>query len=603
MLTDGLQAMQVDSHSMTNSEIAETFETIVSLLQMKEEKGFTVRAYQRAARTIERLPRDVDAMVREGEDLTEIPGIGKAISAKITELVNTGQMGYFDRLKAEFPEGILDLVEIPGLGPKTVVRVWKELDVTSVEALSAAIEDGRVESLPRMGKKSAENILRAIQFARSKGDRTPIAKAMGTAQRVRSYMESTCPEISKLVFCGSLRRFEETVGDLDLVCITDNPQGALDALAAMDAVEQVLGHGESKVSVVLNSGIQVDLRVAEADGLGAMLQYFTGNLHHNVLLREVATGLGLSLNEYGLTDLHTGELETFVDEESLYARLGLQYIPPELRQGGSEVHDARNGAIADLVQASDIRGDLHSHTDWSDGRDSMEEMIRAAKARGLEYIAVTDHSVGRGIANGLSIERLERHGERLGKVAADVGGIRVLRGTEMDIRADGTLDYPDDVLESLDWVVASVHSAMAQDSATMTERIISAIRNPYVSAIGHLSTRLIGERRPVDADYEAIFRAAADTGTALEINGSLERLDLKDTHIRRARELGAPLVIDTDAHTVESLGNLEYGSRLARRASCEPRHIVNCMGADQFFSWMKLDKAERSKALSQHGRV
>lgn len=588
---------------MTNSEIAETFETIVSLLQMKEEKGFTIRAYQRAARTIERLPRDVDAMVQEGEDLTEIPGIGKAISAKITELVNSGEMSYFNRLKAEFPEGILDLIGIPGLGPKTVVRVWKELDVTSVEALSAAIEDGRVASLPRMGKKSADNIFRSIQFARSKGDRAPIARAIDAAQRVRSYMESNCPEISKLVFCGSLRRFEETIGDLDLVCVTESPQGALDALASMDSVVDVLGHGESKVSVVLSSGIQVDLRVADPQNLGAMLQYFTGNLHHNVLLREVATGLGLSLNEYGLTSLETGELETFADEESLYDRLGLQFIPPELRQGGSEVRDARNGALTELVQASDIRGDLHSHTDWSDGRDSMEVMIRGAKERGLEYIAVTDHSVGRGIANGLSIERLERHGQRLREVADAVGGIRVLRGTEMDIRADGTLDYPDEVLETLDWVVASVHSAMAQDSGTMTERIISAMRNRLVSAIGHLSTRLIGERRPVDADYEAIFRAAADTGTALEINGSLERLDLKDTHIRRARELGAPLVIDTDAHMVESFGNLEFGVRLARRASCEPRHIVNCMGAEEFFSWLKLDKSARSEALSEHGRV
>ena len=588
---------------MTNSEIAEAFETVVSLLQMKEEKGFTIRAYQRAARTIERLPRDLGAMIREGEDLTEIPGIGKAISAKITELVSTGEMSYLDRLKEEFPEGILDLVEIPGLGPKTVVRVWKELDVTSVEALTAAIEDSRVASLPRMGEKSAQNILRSIQFARSKGDRTPIARAMDTAQRVRSYMESTCPEISQLFFCGSLRRFEETVGDLDLVCVTDDPQGALDALASMDAVAEVLGHGESKVSVVLNSGIQIDLRVADLENLGAMLQYFTGNLHHNVLLREIATGLGLSLNEYGLTKLETGELETFTDERSLYSRLGLQYIPPELRQGGSEVQDARNGTLSELVQSSNIKGDLHSHTDWSDGRDSMEQMISAARDRGLEYIAVTDHSVGRGIANGLSIERLERHGERLSAVAKAVGGIRVLHGTEMDIRADGTLDYPDEVLASLDWVVASVHSAMGQGSETMTKRIISAMKNPHVSAIGHLSTRLIGERRPVDADYEAIFRAAADTGTALEINGSLERLDLKDTHIRRARELGAPLVIDTDAHTVESLGNLEYGARLARRASCEPRHVINCMGADEFFSWLELDKATRSKALSDHGRV
>ena len=595
--------MSNTGNAITNSEIAEAFETIVSLLQMKSEKGFTVRAYQRAARTIERLPRDLDAMIGDGEDLTNIPGIGKAISAKISELVTTGEMSYLERLKGEFPEGILDLVEIPGLGPKTVVRVWKELDVTSVEELSAAIEDGRVESLPRMGSKSAQNILRAIQFARSKSDRTPISRAIEAAQRVTAYLEATCPDISKLVVCGSLRRFEETVGDLDLVCVTDDPQAALEALATMGTVDEVLGRGDRKASVILNSGIQVDLRVAEAQNLGAMLQYFTGNLHHNVLLREVATGLGLSLNEYGLTDLETGALETFENEVSLYARLGLQFVPPELRQGGSEIQEARKGILAALVQVSDIRGDLHSHTDWSDGRDSMEQMVRAARDRGLEYIAVTDHSVGRGIANGLSIERLERHGERLRQVASDVGGIHVLHGTEMDIRADGTLDYPDDVLAGLDWIVASVHSAMTQDSDTMTRRIITAMKNPHVSVIGHLSTRLIGERRPVDADYEAIFRAAADTGTALEVNGSLERLDLKDTHIRRAREVGAPLVIDTDAHTVESLGNLEYGARLARRGGCEPRHIVNCMEANQFFSWLKLDKSARSKALSTYGRV
>ena len=586
---------------MTNSEISEAFETIVNLLQMKDEKSFTVRAYQRAARTIERLPRDVDAMIREGDDLTDIPGIGKAISAKITELVTTGEMTYLERLKSEFPDGVLDLVQVPGLGPKTVVRIWKELDVTTVDQLSAAIEDGRVASLPRMGAKSAQNILKSIQFARSKSDRTPVARAMEIANRVRAHLESSCPGISRLVFCGSLRRFEETVGDLDLVCVSADPQAALDALATMDAVDQVLGHGERKVSVVLTSGIQVDLRVADHQNLGAMLQYFTGNIHHNVLLRETAAGLGLSLNEYGLTDVETGRIESFATEEALYARLGLQFIPPELRQGGSEVQDSRNGNIPQLVQASNIKGDLHSHTDWSDGRDSMEQMLTAARDRGLEYIAVTDHSVGRGIANGLSIERLERHGQRLREIAAGLPGLHVLHGTEMDIRADGTLDYPDEVLAKLDWVVASVHSAMAQESETMTRRIISAMKNPYVSAIGHLSTRLIGERKPVEADYEAIFRAASGTGTALEINGSLERLDLKDTHIRRARELGAPLVIDTDAHMVESLANLDYGARLARRAGCEPRHIVNCLGLHEFLSWLKLDKMDRSKALSVHG--
>ncbi len=585
---------------MTNSEIAETFETIASLLQIKGEKSFTIRAYQRAARAIERLPRDADDMAREGEDLTAIPGIGKAISAKICELAHSGELAYLNRLKAEFPEGIMGMVRVPGIGPKTVVRVWKELGVTTVDQLAAAVEDGRVESLPRMGKKSAQNILESIRRLRQTSDRTPIARALDISRRVRAHLERSCPSIRKLIACGSLRRFEETIGDLDFVCVADDPQSAIDALADMPTVVRVLARGEKKASVVLDSGVQVDLRVCEPHTLGAMLQYFTGSLHHNVRLREIAASAGLSLNEYGLTNIETGELETFASERALYARLGLPCMPPEIRQGGDEFAAARNGEF-ELVCASQLRGDLHAHTDWSDGRDTMEEMLLAARDRGLEYIAITDHSAGRGIANGLSVERLARHGRRLRELADDLGGIRVLRGTEMDIRADGSLDYPDDALAKLDWVVASVHSAMAQDAPTMTRRIISAMKHPNVSAIGHLSTRIIGERKPVDADYEAIFRAAADTGTALEINGSPARLDLKDAHIRRARELGAPLVINTDAHTVESLGNLEYGAKLARRAMCEPRHVVNCMGADEFLSWLELDKTYRSRALSEHG--
>ena len=423
---------------------------------------------------------------------------------------------------------------------------------------------------------------------------------MEIARRVTEHLRGQCLEIEDLVVCGSLRRFEETVGDLDLVCVTADMPQALDALASMDTVADVLGHGAKKTSVVLDSGIQVDLRVCEREQLGAMLQYFTGNLHHNVGLREIATRQGLSLNEYGLKNVQTGVLETYPTEEDLYERLGLQYVPPELRLGEGELALASDGLIPDLVRAADIRGDLHSHTDWSDGRDPMEIMLAEAKVRGLEYIAVTDHSVGRGIANGLSADRLERHGQELKRLESDIGGIRVLRGTEMDIRADGSLDYPDDVLQKLDWVVASVHSAMGQDSATMTARIIKAMNNPFVSVIGHLSTRLIGGRKPVDADYEALFRAAADTGTALEINGSLERLDLKDAHVSRARELGVPLVIDTDAHTTEAFENLDYGARLARRGLCESRHIVNCMDAVEFFSWLKLDKKDRTKALLHH---
>ena len=585
---------------MTNGEVAEVFERIAGLLEMKGEKSFTIRAYQRAARTIDRLPSEVEAMLRDGEDLTEIPGIGKAISQKVAELVDTGGLEYLTRLKGEFPPGILDLMQVPGLGPKTTVRVWKELGVTTLEELAASIDDGRLASLPRMGEKAAENILKSIEFARLKGDRVPIARAMAVARLMTGSLRERCPGIVTLEICGSLRRFEETIGDIDLVCVSERPEDALEAFVGLPGVARVLGHGEAKASVVLDSGLQIDLRVASPDQLGAMVQYFTGNLQHNIMLRDRANSLGLSLNEYGLKNIETDELESFADEESLYARMGLQYTPPELRQGEEEIQAAANGALPALVEVKDIKGDLHAHTDWSDGRDPMEAMVQEARARGLEYIAITDHSVGRGIANGLSPERLRSHIKRLREVERDAGGIRVLCGTEMDIRADGSLDYADEVLAELDWVVASVHSAMAQGSTVMTERIIAAMNNPYVSSIGHLSTRRIGERKPVDADYDAIFRAAAATGTALEINGSLERLDLKDVHIRRARELGAMLVITTDAHTTEALANLENGVKIARRAWCEARHILNTLSLDSFHAWLALDKKARSAGSSDH---
>ena len=588
---------------MNNSQIAETFESIAGLLEMKGEKVFTIRAYQRAARTIERLPMELDAMLREEQDLREIPGIGKAISEKIAEMVETDSLRYYDRLKAEFPDGILDVMQIPGLGPKTVRRLWQELGVTDITGLQAAIDDGSLASLPRLGKKTAENIARQIQFQRSQSKRIPIARAQPICDRLVDALKSQCPGIRRIVPGGSLRRFEETIGDIDLVCTADDPAQVLNALVAMPNVADVLGHGDTKASVYLSDGIQVDLRVVHEKHFGALLQYFSGNLQHNILLRDRANALNLSLNEYGITDRDTGEIQEFADEESLYAHLGLQYIPPELRQGVGEVKAALNGGIPRLVEVCDIRGDLHDHSDWSDGRDSMEVMVLAAKERGLCYLAMTDHSVGRGIANGLSVERLERHMAAVRQAERDIGGIRLLRGTEMDIRADGTLDYDDAVLEKLDWVIGSIHSGMAQNAATMTERVIKAMHNPYVDVIGHLSTRLVGERQAVEADYEAIFKAAAHTGTALEINASPERLDLKDSHAARARELGVPLVISTDAHTTEGLNNTRYGVGVARRAWCEPQHILNTLPFDKFLEYLKTPKSRRTEAFARLART
>ena len=585
---------------MNNAQIADVFENIAGLLEMKGDSVFTVRAYQRAVRTIGHHPIELEQLVLEGGDLREIPGIGRAFSDKITELVNTNDLDYYRRLKAEFPDGILDVMRVPGVGPKTTSRLWKELGISSVSDLERAIEDGRLAALPRMGKKTADNILREIQADRSKDQRIPISRALPAAERVCAALTQQCPSITRLVVAGSLRRFEETVGDIDLVCTAGEPQHVLDTFVDLPNVVQVLGHGSTKASVLLSEEVQVDLRVVAESSFGALLQYFTGSKQHNILLREYAGRLGLSLNEYGITEVETGRVHEFDDEESFYGKLGLRYIAPELRQGIGEIERARDGSLPGLVEVGDIKGDLHAHTDWTDGRDSMEVMVAGAKEKGYQYIAITDHSVGRGIANGLSLERLERHMTALHEVETAVGGIQVLCGSEVDIRADGTLDYPDDVLRQLDWVVASVHSAMGQESERMTERIIAAMSNPHVTVIGHLTTRLIGERRPIAADFEAIFRAAVETGTALELNSSLQRLDLKDSHVHRARELGVPLVISSDAHTVETLDNPRYGVAVARRGWCEPGHILNTLPFESFMSFLTLEKGRRSKEFASY---
>ena len=585
---------------MNNLQIVGVFEDIVFLLEMAGEKVFQVRAYQRAARTISQLPTELEQMLREEQNLTDIPGIGKAISAKIGELVDTGGLAYLNNLKNKFPDLSLDLLRVPGLGPKTVARLYGELGISDLQGLKEGIESGAVAALPRMGKRSTDNILRQIEAARTKDQRTPVGRAMRASERLVEVLREACPSLTRIEPAGSLRRFEETIGDIDLVCTAGDPAEVLAALVTQPNVREVLGHGGTKASVVLSEGIQVDLRVVKNSHYGALLQYFTGSLQHNVQLRERAQRMGLSLNEYGLTNLDTGDMEEFASEEALYERLGLDTPPPELRQGMYEIQAASRRALPHLVTLEDLRGDLHVHTDWSDGRDPMELMMAAAESKGLEYLAITDHSVGRGITNGLSVDRLKAHGATLRETAARFGSLRVFHGTEMDIRADGSLDYGDEVLEELDWVIGSIHSAMGQDADTMTERIIKAMRNPHVTVIGHLSTRLIGQRPPIEADYDAILKAAAETGTAMEINASPERLDLKDTLVYRARELGVPLVINTDAHTTEALDNTRYGIGVARRGWCERRHILNALPLEGFQEYLATEKLRRTEWFARN---
>ena len=559
---------------MKNSAIAKVFYDIADLLELKGEIPFKIRAYQKAARAIEHFPSEIERMVRNGGNLEEIPGVGQAIAKKTTELVTTGRLRYYDELRAEFPEGISTLLDIPGIGPKIAIRLCNELGVRSIDDLEAAILDGRVASLPRLGNKIAENILRQIQAMRTKERRIPIGQALPVVEEIMAQLQG-CPGLRNLTPAGSLRRFRETVGDIDLMGTADDRESVLNTFVKLPQVKEVLAKGGTKASVLVPGDLQIDLRLVDHDCFGSLLQYFTGSKQHNIALRERGHRQKLKLSEYGITDLETGVTEKFTIEEAFYERLGLQFIPPELREGQWEVERAEQKAIPRLIEVGDIKGDLHVHTDWSDGHDSIEAIALAAKERGYEYIAITDHSAGRGAAHGLNEERLRSQIAEIRRLNERMDGFRILTGIEVDIRADGSLDLPEDLLAELDIVIAAMHSAMNQEQAKMTERILRAMRSPHVDVLAHPTCRLLGEREPIMADLEAIFRAAIDTDTALEINAMPSRLDLKDIHAFRAKELGVKLIIATDAHSVSHLDLIRFGVGVARRGWCEAGHILN----------------------------
>jgi DNA polymerase (family 10) len=515
-------------------------------------------------------------MIEEGEDLQSIPGVGEAIAKKTTELISSGKLGYYEDLKAEFPQGITTLLAIPGIGPKTANKLSSELGISSVDELERAINDGRVAKLFRLGDKTADNILHQIQTLRRKDQRIPIGEALPIVEEIIVALRSI-PGVRNLTSAGSLRRFRETLGDIDLMGTADNPEEVIDTFVALPLVRQVLAQGSTKASVIVSGGLQVDLRMVEHDSFGSLLQYFTGSKQHNISLRERGHKQGLKLSEYGITVVSKDKLEKFSREEEFYHRLGLQYIPPELREAQGEIEKAEQGAIPKLVELSDIKGDLHTHTKWSDGHDSIEELALAAQNMGYQYIAITEHSGGRGIAHGLDMERLKEQVAEVKVLNERLTGIHVLSGIEVDIRADGSLDLPHEILLELDIVIAAVHSAMNQSEEKMTRRIINAIENPDVDMIAHPTCRLIGEREPVSIDLEAILQAAAKYNKIMEINAMPDRLDLKDIHAFRARDLGVKLAIGTDTHSIAHLDFMRFGVGIARRAWCEPQHILNTL--------------------------
>jgi len=568
-----------------NGEIARVFQDIADLLELKGENLFKIRAYQKVVRSIEHLPVEVEQLVAE-DRLKEVPGAGEAITKKITELVTTGRLEYYEELKADFPDGIITLLDIPGVGPRTAMLLSSELGVKSVDELEAAIVSGKVASLPRMGDKITENILRHIQSLRTKDQRIPIGEALAVVDEISAGLKDL-PGLKNLTPAGSLRRFAETIGDIDLMGTADDTGEVMQTFVGLPQVREVLASGTTKASVVVSGGLQVDLRIVEHASFGSTLQYFTGSKQHNINLRERAHRRGLKLSEYGITDLATEKLEKFATEAAFYERQGLQFIPPELREGQEEIERAEQGTIPGLVKRSDIKGDLHVHTDWSDGWDTIEAMALAARELGYQYLGIADHSGGLGIARGLDEERLRQQILEIRQLNQRISGIHIFSGIEVDIRADGSLDMPDELLKELDIVTAAVHSGMNQSQEQMTKRIIRAMENPNVDVLAHPTCRLLPTREPVAVDMEAVFQAAAKTNTMLEINSMPSRLDLKDIHAYRARELGVKLVINTDAHSTGGLKFVRFGVGVARRGWCQAQDILNTRPLEEVMACLR----------------
>lgn len=579
--------------SLTNREIAEIFDRCADMLQIRGDNIHRVLSYRRAAETINTLARDLRVISAEG-GLTDLTNIGKTIAAKIDEMLETGELDFYNRLKAEIPEGLVDIMHINGVGPKKAKLFWEQLDITTIEALQQAAEEDKLSSLSGMGKKSQQKILDGIETLSRQTGRTSIGVALPMAQNILDILMEL-PEAEEGALAGSIRRGRETIGDVDILIASDNAQPIMDTFVNMENVARILGHGPTKSSVELLSGLQVDVRVLEKARWGTALNYFTGSQAHNVRMRQIALDQNLSLNEHALSPIDSDkniieDAEKILcdTEEKIYETLGLQYVPPELREDNGEIEAAKNNNLPNLISPKDIIADLHMHTTYSDGKQTIREMAEACKQRGYQYIVITDHSRSLGIANGLSIERLMEQMEEVHQINEEMGDdFHILAGTEMDIKADGTMDYPDEILEKLDFVIASLHVSLLQKRDQITERLLNAIKNPHVDMIGHPSARQIPTREPVDADWDAVLKAASEHKTILEINANPIRLDLKPELARLAKDMGVLLAINTDAHNKNHLDLMHFGVTNARRAWLEPQHAVNTWSFEKFSNWVQ----------------
>jgi DNA polymerase (family 10) len=581
-----------------NQGVARILAEIADLLELKGENPFKIRAYRNGADLVATCGEHVAALDTAG--LLQLPGIGKDLAARIREICETGTAAFHQELLREFPPTLLDILRLQGIGPKTAALLHTTLRISTIEALEEAAAAGRLRQLKGMGAKKEASILKAIDERRRHAGRHLLAETADVASALLAHLRESAPG-TEFLPVGSLRRGVETCGDLDILAIGGEP-ALVDRFTRHPLADRVLGRGETKGSILLRGGFQADLRLVAVESRGAALQYFTGSKAHNIALRDRAVGRGWKLNEYGLFDLATELPVAGATEEGIYEALGLAFVPPELRENRGEIEAAAGHALPRLVERADIRGDCHCHTDVTDGRDSIEAMALAARAAGLEYLAITDHSRALAMAGGLDEEGVRRHAARVREIGSRLDGIRLLAGIECDIRPDGDLDLADDCLAELDLVVASVHSAFSQDEAQMTERLVKAIQSPHVDILGHATGRLLLRRDAYPVRMERVIAAAAEHGVALEINCQVDRLDVNDVHARMAREGGVRLVIDTDAHSTGGFGMLRWGVAQARRAWLTRDDVLNARPVEAFLASLRRNRRPPTPTASAPDR-
>lgn len=569
---------------MINQQIVRIFNEIADLLEIKGENPFRVRAYRRAAQNIDGLPKDVAQMTEE--ELLAIPGIGHDLAGKIRHYISTGNVEAYDELKKEVPEGLALLLSVPSLGPKTAKLLYDRLKIKDIDDLERLAREHRLSGLPGIKDKTEENILKGIEMIKRGKERLPIGRVLPMASEILSQLRKKAP-VKELALAGSLRRWKDTIKDIDILATSAEPEKVMSTFVNLPMVKEVLMRGPTKSSVVITEGIQVDLRVVEEESFGAALAYFTGSKVHNIRLREMAVKAGLKINEYGIFRERGNKRLGGEKEEDVYRLLGLPFIPPELREDTGEIEAAIEGRLPRLLEFKDIKGDLHVHTRRSDGSHTLEELIKAARERGYEYIAITDHTKGLGVARGLNEEKIIDELNEIKAVNRRIRGFRLLMGAEVDIRSDYTLDLPDEILKRLDIVVASIHSGFRQSKEQLTERLISAIKNPYVTVIAHPTGRLIGERDAYEVDMERVFASAKEMGKAIEINAYPLRLDINDIYAKRAKEMKIPIAISTDTHVLNQFDYMIYGVSIGRRGWLEKNDVVNTLDSRKLLKWLK----------------